>query len=646
MSIIFGIVNLDGAPVEHATLLCLAQRTEAYAPDGSFIQINGKVGMGFQPYHTTVLSRLDVQPWSDLHKNILVFDGRLDNHGELAHLLSLASERSTDSSLVLSAFERWGEACFERLVGDWSLALWSAGQRKLYLARDHAGTRTLYYQLRGSRVVWSTYLETFLGPNETQTLDEEFAARYLGGLPIRTSTPYAGIRAVPPAHALIFEKSTVRSSTHWSWMVAEKLVYKDAQEYDDQFMECFERSVQRRDIPGAPILAELSGGMDSTAIVCISDALRRRENQQGALLDTVSLYDNSESDWDELPYITATERYRGKKGVHIATSYLNRSFSLEEQEKVVLFPGNDSRALLREQEFEAHIASDEYRVIFSGIGGDELLGGVPTPYPELADHLASLRLQTASGRITAWCLSNRDAFFPTSVRTIRFVFDLYLHPLFDVNTLTPWVSPCIRRLCVELAHEEENRYPRIRYLPSGISNGRNWLSVLETLPHLYPKSTTRREYRYPYLDRDLVDYLLRVPREQLLQPGRRRAMMRRALKPFMPQEVVERRRKAYMSRGPLALLQKERTSIERLLSTSRLEAYGYLDMSSLRSLLHAATSGSGTEHGMALLRLLAFEFWLQTRDGHVSLGRIPGRQAKRSTRNIEANSIPMVQVER
>lgn len=413
MSIIFGIANLSQGRVENEALLGLAQSTKTYAPDGAFFKVADHIGMGFQPYHTNLRSAFETEPLTDAGGNIIVLDGRLDNHAELAHLLSVDDEYAADSALMLAAYARWGENCFERFVGDWSLALWSTGRQTLYLARDHAGTRTLYYSFAGSRVVWSTYLETFLGAGEELALDEEFAARYLGGLPIRSSTPYEGVRAVPPAHVLTFNDRGMRSSAHWSWMVGEKLAYKDAQDYDEHFLECFERSIRRRDIPGASILAELSGGMDSTAIVCISDALRRRENSDAPLVDTVSLYDNSEADWNELPYIAATERYRNKGGIHVAVSYLDRSFALVEPATSFPYPGFDGNARQREKAYEAQVAPAGYRVILSGIGGDELLGGVPTPYPELADHLVSLHVRTLLKRATGWCLSNRDAFLPT-----------------------------------------------------------------------------------------------------------------------------------------------------------------------------------------------------------------------------------------
>lgn len=634
MSIIFGIANLANNPIGHDSFPSLGDRTKAYAPDGTSIKVDGPIGMGFQPYYTTLRSKLDVQPSTDRRGNMVLLDGRLDNHAELEKLTTAKNVSPTDSQLVLAAFAQWGEDCFAQFVGDWSIALWSPEQRNLYLARDHAGTRTLYYRFADRSVVWSTYLETFLGAKERRTLDEEFAARCVGGLPIRTATPYKEILAVPPGHVLSFSIRRMRSTAHWTPISREKLRYRNPQEYDDQFTECFERAVRRRDLPGASILAELSGGMDSTAIVCMSDVLRRRGNRNAPLLDTVSLYDDSEPDWNELPYVLATEKYRGKTGIHVATSYLNRSFASLQQQRGFAIPGSDSKARLREEEFEARVAAGRYRVVFSGIGGDELLGGVPAPYPELADHLASRRLQTLFVQTTDWCLSQRDVFLPTLLRTVRFALNLYRHPLFDAKALTPWISPYAQKLCLEVAHQEEKQYPRRGYLPSSLSNGRNWLSVLETLPHLHPGTLIRREYRYPYLDRDLVTYLLQVPREQLVQPGRRRAMMRRALRSIMPPEVVERRRKAFLARGLYTLIQRERTNIERLLESSYIEALGLIKISVLRAVLETAASGTETPWAMAFLRTIALELWLRSHDCYLCLPDRPRLSPENSAPSV------------
>jgi len=642
MSIIFGILDYSDQPVRIETLAVLGERTSRYAPDGTYTQAIGPLAVGFQPYHTTDRSMLESWPLPDVHGNLVVFDGRLDNYQELQRDLDIDSANATDSSLVLAAFSRWHEACFLHFIGDWALALWSEQEHKLYLARDHAGSRTLYYREFNGQLQWSTYLETLLEEGTDKRLDDEFAARYLGGLPNQVSTPYAGILGVPPAHFMVFAKRQMSVKAHWSPIAKGKIICKSDAEYDELFVAHFQQSIRRRTGPGGLICAELSGGMDSTAIVCMSDYLRRLDNPVTDLIETISYYDDSEPDWNEKPFFSMTEAYRGKVGIHIASSFLDRSFhGGSANHRPFPFPGPDANAHKFEDQFEESIAGKRYRVILSGIGGDELLGGVPTPYPELADHLYAFELGKLFRRTTAWCLSSRAPFPHTFLNTVKFAVNIYGYPGIWSKELIPWLTPRLQEACIQAAEEDPLQGSRSKLCPSSVAHARNWFSILETLPHLRPKNAARREYRYPYLDRDLVSFLLRLPREQLVQPGRRRAMMRRALKELMPIEVVERRRKAFVGRGPLALIQRERANLENLFASPHMEGYGWIDGKALRSALQSVVGGGHELWTMPLLRTAAFELWLRSQHGRFAFGDSLSDIAQPSLlQALGANEIP------
>jgi asparagine synthase (glutamine-hydrolysing) len=131
------------------------------------------------------------------------------------------------------------------------------------------------------------------------------------------------------------------------------------------------------------------------------------------------------------------------------------------------------------------------------------------------------------------------------------------------------------------------------------------------MPHLYPAALTRYEYRYPYLDRELVDFLFCVPREQLVRPGRRRSLMRRALKDIVPTEILERRRKANLVRGPLLSLQNARIQLEKLLVKSLAVEHGYIDPLQIQLACNLATSGKDIQWSMHFRRTIGFELWLE-----------------------------------
>ena len=134
---------------------------------------------------------------------------------------------------------------------------------------------------------------------------------------------------------------------------------------------------------------------------------------------------------------------------------------------------------------------------------------------------------------------------------------------------------------------------------------------METLPHLFPQLLLRPEYRYPFLDKDLVNYLFSIPREQILRPGRRRSLMRRALANIVPHEVLERRRKAYQLRAPLYALQQAHDVVEKLFANSMLADAGLIDITALRQSLRRTAEGDPA-WWQAVLRTIALELWLRS----------------------------------
>lgn len=606
MSILFGLQRNDETMVDEERLFALGRATERYAPDGTFVQGGLDIGMGYQPNHTHQRSRLEVQPINDFRGNRLTFDGRLDNYQELVTILSLAAD-SSDSSIVLKSFERWGEDCFAKLVGDWALALWSENERALYLARDHAGTRSLYFEQTGECLVWSTFLETFFASGGARPLDEAYLVRYLSCQPLEGRTPYAGIRMVPAAHYLKFRNRAITCVAYWQWMVEERIHYKTDAEYEEHFFSLFLQSVKRRTGAGAPILAQLSGGMDSSSIVCMSDYIRSVGHADGSdLIDTISFYDVREPDLDEMPFVRAVERRRGREGIHVESSHAERTFlPVNSLEGRYLLPGADSSSPGRERRLIEAVGSPEYRVMLSGTGGDEVMGGVPTPFPELADYLVAGSVTRFVKKAVAWCLPKRQPLVLMIRDTIQYLSHIYGSSMDVAASWPDWVDH------TPLEAGAVATYPEHFFFhPSRIENGRAWWLIQETLPHLYPSYIKRYEYRYPFLDRDLNDFLLRIPREQLLRPGQKRSLQRRSLKALLPEEVFNRNRKAFASRGISLALRSFEAQLNAILASSVAIARGRVNEACYRSAFHNYASGIGGTNAVGLMRLLHLEIWI------------------------------------
>lgn len=614
MSIIFGILKQEGSRLAEPELRSLGAPTERFTTNKAVTAIVENIGMGFQLNNTHLRSTLETQPAHDDQGNLLTLDGRLDNFERLCGDLGLDAEGTADSQIALAAFARWGEDCFSRLVGDWAVALWSESGSRLYLARDHAGTRSLYYKKSRDGVMWSTYLDAFGLSSSAHELDARYASRYMALQPIGDLTPYRDVTSVTPAHFLVFHKGRVTKKPHWDWIAREQIVYRRDADYEAHFNELFSRSVQRRTGPGAPVIAHLSGGMDSSSIVCMSDAIRRSEGaEKNGLLDTISFFDDTEPTWDDGSYFPIVEAFRGKVGIHIDVSTQRRDYApIARSEGFYCLPGGDASTAASEHRLSKVLYGRGYRAILSGVGGDELLGGVPTVLPQLADHFVSGAWDTMSRLAMDSCLAERTPMVSLPIKLMGYFWKIYgPQARLRVKDAPPWLTRDAIRHSQSMGNGLPNRGSTLA-LPSVIDSGTSWWSIVATLPHLTPELNTRYEYRYPFLDRDLVDFLLRVPKQQLVRPNRRRSLMRRAMRAVLPEPVLERRRKAHLSRSPTLSLVAQMSRLESAFRASRLAQLGLIDDGAIVRQLHLIETKSGMKWVAALTRTAVIEVWLQS----------------------------------
>jgi asparagine synthase (glutamine-hydrolysing) len=282
-----------------------------------------------------------------------------------------------------------------------------------------------------------------------------------------------------------------------------------------------------------------------------------------------------------------------------------------------LLPGADSSSIMREQQVYTVIKGRGHRAILSGIGGDEVLGGVPTAKPELANYLHSRSLRKLMGQAVRWSLVDRVPLFSTLLETFSYLEQLYNPAHTENAVIPPWLQHSLHQACVDCAAEDVVARDRT-HTPSSISNGLTWWRIMETQPHIYPGLLIRPEYRYPYLDKQLVDYLFSIPPEQLVRPGRRRSLMRRALKDIVPTEVLDRRRKGYQIRGPLLTLQRSHRTINTLFEKSLIVESGLVEVEKLRAALDLTIQGHDFKWRQAITRAITLELWI--RSGVLSLG--------------------------
>jgi asparagine synthase (glutamine-hydrolysing) len=137
------------------------------------------------------------------------------------------------------------------------------------------------------------------------------------------------------------------------------------------------------------------------------------------------------------------------------------------------------------------------------------------------------------------------------------------------------------------------------------------------------------EKRYPFLDRDLLEFLYAVPREQLLRPGQRRSLMRRALAGIVPNGILDRKRKAFVTRKPIAAISTQWDSVVQMSRNMRCVSLGIVNEKRLHEALLKARDGQ-PEDVVTLVRTLSIEGWLRDlSDRGIWSGAIENRPAAR-----------------
>jgi len=609
MSLQAGIWGFDGNPVNAESLIALTRSVMEYGPDGATSHVSGEIGMLYRALHTTAESRLGKQPFVSGVGNVVTFDGRLDNRNELLRQLrnDEANSGISDVTLVAAAFDRWDCDCFAKLVGDWAIAVWVGGKRQLVLARDYIGIRPLFYHRSSERVTWCSQLEPLASGGGKFTLCEEYIAGYLGGFPDADLTPYREIGSVPPGGYVRIDKSKSTAHLYWTFDPSAKTRYNTDEEYEEHFRHLFRQSIRRRLRADCPILAGLSGGLDSSSIVCAADEIRQSGERSVPTLDTFSFCDRDEPDEDDFSYFTIVEERRGRVGHHAELKGSGDSLPIGHS-CFTPVPGFGERLELKAAVSRV-LAQGRYRILLSGIGGDEFLGQAFNPHMHLADLLLRLKFKGFARSLMAWSLATRQPWLFLLFDTLALLLPAQIRSAIPPRAKAePWINPRFarrHRLAARTLQAAEGEW---WWSPKARDAYQTYSTISRQLTY-FSSSTT--ETRYPFLDQTLVEFLWSVPATQLARPGAPRSLMRRALKNLLPPEILARRTKASAGRCIVLTLQKHRDKLAGVLRSSASCRRGYTEPGGLERALLATANGQIPFQIVLLLRAVALEFWLR-----------------------------------
>ena len=546
MSVQAGVWNFDGRPIDPKQIDDISQFLKQQGPDGESHHIDGSVALLYRPFYTTAESRREKQPYVSHRGFILTWDGRLDNRLALiADLRNDLEANPTDVAIVAAAFDRWDTDCFRRLVGDWAVSIWKPEQRELFFAADYMAIRHIFYYIKKDRIWWSTDLSSLvLLSNDKFHIDDDYIAGYFAHNPDSRLTPYLEIHEVPPGQFVIVRNGGTVTERFWRFSPNSRIRYKTDAEYEEHFRHVFRQSVQRRLRSDSPVLAELSGGLDSSSIVCMADDILAKEGAETPRFDTLSYYDKSEPSGDDWTYFQKIEEKRGRVGIHIDGSRLGTSPDSLACPDFCPLPGALGFGQKLDTERADAVRAGGYRAVLSGIGGDEFMGGIPDPRAHLADLIMQFKLVSLAKQLVAWSLVKRCPWIQLLWQSAIDLVPASIGQYFaNEAKIEPWIrKDFANRTGLAIRQTDVDDHFGL-WLPTRRSCIAGVLVMANNLAKLAPPAQTFEEARYPFLDQTLIEFVLSIPASQFLRPGERRSLMRRSLAGIVPQEILSRRTK-------------------------------------------------------------------------------------------------------
>lgn len=258
--------------------------------------------------------------------------------------------------------------------------------------------------------------------------------------------------------------------------------------------------------------------------------------------------------------------------------------------------------------------------MLSGIGGDEILGGVPTPIPNLQDLLAGMHLGQFTRELKTWALRLKKTWFALLWLTAREFIPSTVVGLPEDARPVRWLKPTFVKRQGQAFAGYCPRKQLSGPLPSFQENMRTLDVLRRQLAWTSPPLEPLYEKRYPYLDRDLLSFIFAIPADQLVRPGQSRSLMRRALRGIVPDEILNRKAKAFVCRSPLLAISKHWDSLMQMAQAMTSDFLGLVDSNLFSETLLKARRGEQIPI-IPLLRTVHLERWLNelNRSGIVHL---------------------------
>jgi asparagine synthase (glutamine-hydrolysing) len=611
-----GLAGFAGSGGSAEALRKMAKAIERRGPDDDgFFEADG-VGFGFRR-----LSIIDVggghQPLSNEDGSVQVMlNGEIYGFQKLRDELLADGYRfktRSDTEVIVHAYAKWGDACFEKLDGMFAIAIWDARERRLVIARDRLGKKPMYWTVNNNTIWFASELKALLAARVVEKkIDLVSLAAYFRSDAVPTPrSMFEGVSKLPPASAMSWKDGSIEKTWKF-WSCPQETI--DQRDPVAGLRERFDLAVKERLVSDVPLGLFLSGGLDSTAVA--ESASRQSSTKLKAF--TIGFEDKTHDETEAASLVAKSlglEHYVEKLTAESALSMLGEATEMLDE------PLADAAVL--PQLLLSRFARKQVTVALSGDGGDELLIG----YQHIPAHRVVEALPAISrfGSRVAQKLPAGGGYFSLGFRAQRFARgasienrlarDLAWRGAVDASTLKQILDSRVllnadpdwsERLLTEYAAEAGNDFDGWR--------GWSWAYLRSFLMDEVLVKVDRAtmwfslESRAPLLDRRVVEYLLALPTKYKTGAWGKKRLLRELVKGRVPSEILDKPKHGFgvpvadWLRGPLKSMLLELTA------TDRLREQGLFRPEGVEQLVSDHFSGR-IDRRKELWAMLQFQLW-------------------------------------
>ena len=608
----------DLAPVQRQGIEAMTKTLIHRGPDDEGYYIAGPLGFGFRR-----LSIIDLagghQPMSDQEESVwVIFNGEIYNFLELRRELQgygHVFRTKSDTEVIVHGYKQWGDEVLNRLNGMFGLAIWDARQRRLVLARDPFGIKLLYYRIDGERLYFGSEIRAIRAtmPDRAEidptSLNLFLRYRY-------TPSPYTiikGVRKLAPGTKLTIENGSYELSRWYRFKPVPFAPAKSPGEAAEELSALYQRAMRRQLISDVPVGLLLSGGVDSGLLLALM-------NLNGSNWPTYTVGYGSSFDDDELADAGETARILGSNHTTVT---ITRSIFQETLPKIVTSLEEPIAASsIVPMYFVCERARQDVKVALVGQGPDELFGGyrrhLGVRYSALWAGLPSWMRAPIS--LTVAALPRNETLkrgvysltIPDRMRRYQQVLSLLpggkIDELFHDELLDPCAGDKILECWADLADLSAE---------TDELGGLQFLEVRSTLPDellMYADKLSMAhglELRVPYLDKEIVEYVERLPASIKVRNGSRKWLHRQICRTYLPDSILRRPKRGFAVNVVDSWF---RSAIDNKMAENLLDSgskiYQYLRPTVVRKLFEQHASGREDNHKV-LFSLIVCEEWLR-----------------------------------